>query len=169
MKAKADFEDLVEAHTAELYAYLWRMLGNPSEAQDCLQDSFLRAYRAYGRLNGEANTRAWLYKIATNTARTQLKRRGQHAVGSAEFLENLASSRTAVDVQVEQRARLAQVHAAVMALPYKQRAALILRKYQEMDYAEIGEALNCSPASARANVYQGLKKLRKQLADEVSE
>lgn len=168
MSSKIDFEALVGKHSEELFAYLWRMFGDSAEAQDCLQDTFLRAYRAYNRLNGESNTRAWLYKIASNTAFTQLKRRGNTKYQSAKLVENLASREASPDLQVEQFDRLEQVKMAVMALPHKQRAALMMRKYQEMTYKEISQALNCTAESARANVYQGLRKLRKQLAEEVS-
>jgi RNA polymerase sigma-70 factor (ECF subfamily) len=168
MMAKVDFEALVEAHSRELYAYLWRMLGDSAEAQDCLQESFLKAYRAYGRLDEEANTRAWLYKIASNTALTLLKKRGRTNGHGTDFMEKMAGRGLGVELEVEQRARLAEVHSAVQQLPHKQRAAIMLRKYHELDYDEIGAALKCSPESARANVYQGLKKLRQQLADEVT-
>lgn len=167
MNGKPTFELLVERHSRELFAYLWRLLGDEAEAEDCLQDAYLRAYRAYARLDGNANTRAWLYRIATNCAYTQLKKRSRIDGRGAEFVENLASGEAAVDVQVEQQARLAEVHTAVMALPRKQRAALMLRKYQELDYEQIAETLDCSPEAARANVYQALKKLRRKLAEEV--
>jgi len=168
MSPKIDFELLVDKHSEELFAYLWRMFGDSAEAQDCLQDTFLRAYRAYARLKGDANMRAWLYKIASNTAFTQLKRRGRLKHQSAVLVENIASRETPPDLQVEQFNRLEQVKGAVMALPHKQRAALMMRKYQEMSYKEISQALNCTAESARANVYQGLRKLRRQLAEEVS-
>lgn len=163
-----DFERLVKEHSRELYAYLWRMLGDPAEAQDCLQESFLKAYGAFKRLDADANFRAWLYKIATNTALTQLKKRGRTDGYSTEFVERLASGEAGVEAQVEQKARLAQVHAAVLRLPKKQKAALLMRKYQEMSYREIGAALDCSAEAARANVYQGLQKLRRQLGEEVT-
>src|SRR5512140_3804374 len=71
------FEDLVNQHSAEIFAYVWRMLRDTPDAEDCLQETFLRAYRAYARLPIDANHRAWLYKIATNTARTHIKRRSR--------------------------------------------------------------------------------------------
>ena len=168
MSPKIDFEILLDKHGEELFAYLWRMLGDSVEAQDCLQDTFLRAYRAYPRLNGDANMRAWLYKIASNTALSQLKRNNRHKRQSASLVENLTSREVSPDVQIEQFSRLKQVQTAVKALPHKQRAALMMRKYQEMSYKEISLVLNCSAESARANVYQGLRKLRKQLAEEVT-
>ena len=69
--------------------------------------------------------------------------------------------------QVAERERLIEVHSAVMELPDRQREAILMRKYQELDYAEIAAVLDCSEDSARANVYQGLKKLRKTLGEEV--
>ena len=70
---KPKFDILVDAHAAEIYRYLWRMLQKEQEAEDCLQGAFLKAYLAYDRLDGTANYRAWLYRIAGDTARTRLR------------------------------------------------------------------------------------------------
>ena len=160
---KPDFEALVELHSGELCAYLWRLTGDEADARDCLQDTFLRAFRAYDRLQDFSNLRAWLYKIATNTARTQHAR--DHRRQAEPLLEPVASGERAVDVQVMERTQLAAVKQAVMELPVRQRAALMMRKYQELEYSEIAEILECSEDSARANVYQAIKKLRRQFAE----
>lgn len=165
MTTKPDFTVLVDQHSNELFGYLWRLTGDEADARDCLQDTYLRAYRAYGRLRDFSNVRAWLYKIATNTARTQHAR--NHRRRAEPLLEPMASSEKAVDTQVMEHTQLAAVKQAVMALPQRQRAALMMRKYQELEYAEIAEALDCSEDSARANVYQALKKLRAIFSDEV--
>ena len=166
MNAKPQFEALVDAHSGELFAYLWRVLGDEAQAQDCLQDTFLRAYRAYERLEDASHLRAWLYKIATNTARTQLTKDGKRFARSTPLIEKIAAREKAVEVQVLERISLAEVQQAVMVLPERQRAALMMRKYQELEYEEIGAALGCSQESARANVYQALKKLRAIFKDE---
>jgi len=163
MKQRPDFEMLVELHSGELCAYLWRLTGDEADARDCLQDTFLRAFRAYDRLQDFSNLRAWLYKIATNTARTQHAR--DHRRQAEPLLEPVASGERAVDVQVMERTQLAAVKQAVMELPVRQRAALMMRKYQELEYSEIAEILECSEDSARANVYQAIKKLRRQFAE----
>lgn len=150
------FEELVDAHSAELFGYLWRMLGNEADAQDCLQDTFLRAFRVYPRVDN-TNLRAWLYKIATNRARTQLGRRVH-----TQLEDDFASREKAVEAQVAEQLSLAAVRAAVANLPGKQQAALLMRKYQQLEYSEIGAALDCSEDAARAHVYQALKKLRAQ-------
>lgn len=162
---KPPFETLVEAHSAELYRYLWRMLGDEAEARDGLQDALLRAYRSYDRVQDANYLRAWLYKIATNVARSQLARnQRRHGLPIGD---HLPSPEKAVDLQVSERSQLAAVQRAVQTLPPRQRAALMMRKYQEMDYAEIAAALDCSEETARANVYQALRKLRELFKDEV--
>ena len=164
MKEAIAFETLIERYGEEIYRYLWRMFGDSSQAQDCLQDSYLRAYKAFGRLKADSNERAWLYTIATNTARTALKKRGKQWQSESELYSNLSQENVGVLERIEQKEELADIYIAVMALPIKQRAALMMRKYQEMDYEEIGQALKCTPESARANVYQALRKLRKKFA-----
>ena len=159
MPPKPAFETLVELHSGELFGYLWRMLGDEADARDCLQETYLRAFRAYGRLQDLRHLRAWLYKIATNTARTQLSRNHRHERQTMALLEPLPSGERGVEAQVAERTQLAAVRLAVAGLPARQRAALLLRKYQELDYAEIAAALGCSETAARANVYQALKKL----------
>lgn len=156
---KPDFSELVEAHGRELHAYLWRLLGDEAEAQDCLQDAFVRALRAYGKIHDTRFLRAWLYKIATNTARSRQVQGARRAARETEWLEPLAAP-GGVEAAVAQRHQLAQLRRAVRSLPARQQAALMLRKYQELDYAEVAAALGCSQAAARANVYQALKKLR---------
>jgi RNA polymerase sigma-70 factor (ECF subfamily) len=155
-----DFEELVTAHSGPLYAYLWRLLRNPADAEDSLQDTFLRAFRAYPRTAGHSNHRAWLYRIATNVARTRQKQAVRAAQRTVALEPELAAAGPGVPEQVAERHTLAAVSAAVAALPEQQRAALILRKYQDLEYSEIAAVLNCTEAAARANVYQALKKLR---------
>jgi RNA polymerase sigma-70 factor (ECF subfamily) len=165
---KPQFEELVDAHSGELFGYLWRLLGDEQEAQDCLQDTYLRAYRAYERTAPD-NLRAWLYKIATNAARSRGQRNGRRAARHAELHEELPSGEARVETQVLEGISRAQVRAAVDGLPGKQRAALLLRKYQGLEYGEIAAALDCSQEAARAHVYQALKKLRAIFSEDEDE
>ncbi|HRN51259.1 MAG TPA: RNA polymerase sigma factor [Anaerolineales bacterium] len=163
MTTKPDFETLVDAYGGELFGYLWRLLGDETEAEDCLQDSYLRAYKAYPRTEPD-NLRAWLYKIATNTARTRQQRNGRQQ--HTELNEEHASGEMRVETQVLQRLNAEAVKAAVGRLPRQQQAALLLRKYQGLAYGEVAAALGCSEQAARAHVYQALKKLRAQFSEE---
>jgi RNA polymerase sigma-70 factor (ECF subfamily) len=157
------FEQLVDRHRTELLAYLIRLLGDPQDAEDASQEALLRAYRAFGRLKPDSNTRAWLYKIGTNTAFNTLKRRKRAAARFADVsLDTLSTDSAAT---LEQREQLRAIARAVEALPPKQRAALMMRQFQDMNYTEIAESLGCSEAAARANVYQAIKRLRERLAE----
>ena len=161
-----EFETLIEKHNAELFAYIWRILRDTLDAEDCLQETFLRAYRAYPRLPIDANHRAWLYKIATNTARTHIKRRTRDQLRAADLDPDLQSGHSSPLDRFTQHEQLALIARAVEALPYQQRAALIMKKYQELSYPAIAAALDCSEDAARANVYQAIKKLRLQFKEE---
>jgi RNA polymerase sigma-70 factor (ECF subfamily) len=165
----SDFESLIEAHSAAVFGYLWRLLRDEADAEDCLQETFLRAFRAYPRLRAgaHANPAAWLYRIATNTARTHQRRRARADSRTAALDPALAAAGDGSSPArlAEQRLALAALARAVDALPHQQRAALILRKYQALSYGEIAETLECSEAAARANVYQAVKRLRRELGE----
>ena len=171
------FETLIELHHHEIYSYLWRLLnsrGGPElalEAQDLTQEVYLRAYRAFGRLRKDSNYRAWLYKIATNCAYTALKREqrpGQQNVDLHAGAERIAASEAqSPEQQVLAGERWTRVRREIATLPPKQQAAVVMRHLQGLDYGEISMALDCSEDSARANVYQGLRRLRRSLAGEM--
>jgi RNA polymerase sigma-70 factor (ECF subfamily) len=151
------FEQLLRRHRGEITAYLRGLLGSESDAEDVAQDTWLRAHRAFGRLPADANARAWLYRIATNRALTALrKRRGAAARAAAVDLETLPARGVELDGRIELR----RVARAVGALPPKQRAALIARRFSGLDYDAIAVTLGCSPDAARANVYQAVRRLR---------
>lgn len=167
MAHKPEFAELVSRHGHEIFAYLWRLLGDNDLADDCLQDVFLRAFKAYGRLDANANTRAWLYKIATNTAYSLRKREARIASKQVGLDLNTVDDGNTPDDRYEQAEKLERVAQAVMALPPMQRAAIILRKYETLSYAEIASILESSESAARANVYQGMKSLRAKLHQEI--
>jgi RNA polymerase sigma-70 factor (ECF subfamily) len=165
------FETLIELHHDEIYRYLWRLLRSAGrsdsemEAQDLAQEVFLRAYKAFGRLRPDSNHRAWLYKIATNRAYTALKRGNMHLDETWEQAgQYIADGNPSPEQQAVWGETLYAVRRGAATLPPKQQAAVVLRYGQELSYAEIAQALDCSEDSARANVYQGVRRLRQDLA-----
>lgn len=160
MSSVEEFSSVVEKYSGEIYAYLWRLFDGQEDADDCLQEVFLRAFKAFGRLKEGSNIRAWLYKIATNTAITfrnkQWRKESKESLIEVDFL----SSGPSPMEQVLSKEQMVAILEAVESLPPKQRAALIMRKYQGISYDEIASVLECSQEAARANVYQGIKKLR---------
>jgi RNA polymerase sigma-70 factor (ECF subfamily) len=162
MNLPSDFDKLVENHSAEIFAYLWRLLQDTADAEDCLQETYFRAFRSINHLRSNSNYRAWLYKIATNIAYTHLKRRQRTQSLQVHLDPGIIASDYSSTVEMEHSNLMIAVRQAVEQLPQKQQAALMMRKYQGLNYIEIANALDCSPQAARANVYQALKKLRIQ-------
>lgn len=173
------FESLIERYHDEIYSYLWRLLAGASQldsaidAEDLAQEVFLRAYQAFKSLRPDSNHRAWLYKIATNCAYTAMKRGQRQAGRSVPLLDETQQAPGDADQTPYRQAvlneTLATLRGAISTLPAKQRAALILRHVQGLDYVEIALALGCSQDSARANVYQAVRRLRRELGTMVAE
>ncbi|OGO17777.1 MAG: hypothetical protein A2Z14_06905 [Chloroflexi bacterium RBG_16_48_8] len=168
MSSTLNFDAVIERYSGEIFSYLWRILNGHEDAEDCLQEVFLRAYRAFNRLNQEANIRAWLYKIATNTSISFRKKRIRRESQELYVDDDLASPEPSPSDRTESKERLRILMQAINNLPNRQRSALMLRKYQELSYADISEILSCSQESARANVYQALKKLRSMVSEQLS-
>jgi RNA polymerase sigma-70 factor (ECF subfamily) len=159
------FDELLSCHQSEIFRYAMQLTRDRHDAEDLFQETLIKAYRAFGRLTGEANYRAWLYRIATNTFLSgRRKASREQALDDSEAAAIPAHS---VDEagRLDARDLLSDVDRFIARLPEKQRAALVLRKYHEMEYAEIATALKCSEAAARANVHEALRKLKDHFAD----
>ncbi|TMQ26872.1 MAG: RNA polymerase sigma factor [Candidatus Rokuibacteriota bacterium] len=158
------FEAVVATHHGEIYRYLRRLAYRGAEADDLSQETFLRAYRARHRLTPDANVRAWLFTIATNVFRNHVRSERRRRVAHA----SLQVTRRELDLDGPEAAVLAGevrtlTEAAIRRLPLKQRLAFTLRKLHELDYELIGQSLDCSAESARAHVFQALRKIRTTL------
>lgn len=162
----ANFETMVLTHHDEVHRYLCRLTARVAEAEDLTQETFLRALRAWPGLPPGASHRAWLYTIATNAyrnrLRTERRRRAAHETVRVVRAPSDRNGPEAAAVAVQLRNL---VEAAVRRLPIKQRLAFTLRKLEDLDYDAIGSALDCSPESARAHVFQALRKIRTVLDD----
>lgn len=157
------FSDLAQRHRTEILGYLVRLLGDVDDARDACQDTFLRAQGAFARLRPDSNHRAWLFRIATNAARSAGRQRARSRGRMADVeLDGLPAR---PDASPEHREQLRLVARAVDRLPPRQRAALMLRRFHGLGYAEISASLGGSEAGARANVYQAVRKLRAVLED----
>jgi RNA polymerase sigma-70 factor (ECF subfamily) len=161
-QVKLEFEQVVDRYWEEILGYLWRMYSGAPEAEDSFQETFLRAFKAYPQLDRDANVRAWLYRIATNVARTAFKRNLHRQRREQVYAEGVSQRGKSPDEAVQESLLLDQVVGMVSKLPYKQRAAFMLRKYQGCTYLEIASILECSEDAARANLYQALQKLKSE-------
>jgi RNA polymerase sigma-70 factor (ECF subfamily) len=161
------FDELVCRYQTEIYRYALHLTRNQTDADDLYQETLIKAYRAFDRIDGVANHRAWLYKIATNTFLSNRRKAGREAPLDETVEALLPAGEADQADSVDARDLLREVEAFVNALPAKQRAALIMRKYHDFDYAEIATNLKTSEGAARANVHEALRKLKDQFGDRV--
>ncbi|HVC07584.1 MAG TPA: sigma-70 family RNA polymerase sigma factor [Solirubrobacterales bacterium] len=147
------FQVLLDEHAADVMAVLRGAVGRV-DADDCFQETFISALRAYPKLGGASNLRAWLMTIAHRKAVDHHRAKGRRPVPVAEVSEVTLS-----DPEPE-----GELWALVGTLPPKQRAAVELRYACDLPHAEIAAALGCSPEAARRNLHEGVKRLRRELA-----
>jgi RNA polymerase sigma factor (sigma-70 family) len=154
------FEAFLEEHRRTVYRFLLASVG-PVEADDCFQETFLSALRAYPKLRDGSNLRGWILTIATRKAIDAGRGVGRRAIP----VEHVAGAAAAAGADEAALDGLDPVWRAVAGLPPKQRAAVAHRFVLDMTYANIAAVMECTEESARANVYQGLKSLRETIGD----
>ena len=155
MTALPPFQTVLDEHSQAVMSVLRGAVGRDG-ADDCFQETFLAALRAYPKLENDRNLRGWLLTIAHRKAIDHHRANGRRPIPVAEVAE----------VGVEDRLPEPDegLWAAVGALPPKQRAAVALRYGSDLPHAEIAAALGCSPAAARRSLHEGIKRLRRELA-----
>ncbi|MCS6926796.1 MAG: sigma-70 family RNA polymerase sigma factor [Candidatus Binatia bacterium] len=159
------FPEVVTRHQQAVYRYLYRCTRNPQDTQDLFQETFLRAYRAYAALPADADHRAWLMRIAINLSKNYVRDRRRRMLveenrESEEKGELLLKTGMDTEETMIARETAQRLLAAIDALPFRQRTALIQRQFEGLEYHVIANNLACSPEAARAHVYQALRKLR---------
>jgi RNA polymerase sigma-70 factor (ECF subfamily) len=156
------FEEALSRHEREIMRFLLRMTRDQNDALDLFQETWLRAYRAYPQLDSEQGLRPWLYRIATNLCRNRARDNFRRARVISNGDDPGDSDRHPASAAPGGGGHEGVLHLrrAIAGLPHKQGRALVMRKFAGLEYEEIGAALECSADSARASVYQALKKLK---------
>ena len=152
VKGLPPFQSLLDRHANDVLGFLIAAVG-PQDAEDCFQETFIAALRAYPKLGDDRNLRGWLLTIAHNKAIDHHRGRGRRALPTADPPE----------VAVSGPEPGGGIWGAVAGLPPKQRTAVALRFACDMPHREIAAALDCSEDAARRNVHEGVKKLREVL------
>lgn len=163
MPKRARFSELLESHEREIYRFAYRMTGNPEDASDLLQETFLRAFRAFPRLPADANHRAWLFRIAHRQALNLFRSRKVRRAEPLEQALALVDSNGHPDSLSEMRHLAQALRTLIHDMSPRQRCALLLKKYEGLSYAEVAEVLGSTEENARAHVYQAMKKIRNGL------
>ena len=150
------FQTLLDHHGRDIHRFLIANVG-PVDADDCWQETWLSALRAYPSLQDASNLRGWVFTIAHRKVIDHVRARGRRAVPVAEAAE-LASADAATTVLPDQ-----ELWSSVAQLPDKQRIAVTLRFLIDSSYGQIAEVMGTSEEAARRNVHEALKRLRKEL------
>jgi RNA polymerase sigma factor (sigma-70 family) len=144
------FQKLLDAHGRDVHRFLIATVGG-SDADDCYQETWLAALRAYPRLRDASNLRSWILTVAHHKAIDHVRSRRREAVPVGDVPERAVPAVEDPDDELWARVR---------ELPTKQRTALALRYVADAAYAEISSVMDTSEEAARRNVYEGLKRLR---------
>jgi RNA polymerase sigma-70 factor, ECF subfamily len=175
----SSFELLLRKYRTPVVNFLYRMVRDAAAAEDLAQEVFFRVYRARGQYVPTAKFTTWMFRIATNLALNSLRdgRYRQMEVSidhsSASYSGDgeseqpaleIADRQANIEVELIRRDRAELIRRAVESLPEKQRAAVLLHKYQEMDYDEIAGVLGCSESALKSLLFRAYEELRVKLA-----
>jgi len=170
------FELLLQKYRTPLVNFLYRMVRDAAAAEDLAQEVFLRVYRARKKYAPSAKFTTWLFRIATNLALNAIRdgrfRQMEVSIdestsagdGGEQPRVDVADKSPGMVEQLMQRDRAAVIHKAIQALPEKQRVAVLLHKYHDLDYDEIARILECSESALKSLLFRAYETLRVQLA-----
>ncbi|HEY1994595.1 MAG TPA: sigma-70 family RNA polymerase sigma factor [Edaphobacter sp.] len=172
---EAGFPLLVEKYRRQMVHYMYRMVHNQAIAEELAQEVFLRVYRARASYRAEAKFSTWIYRIATNLgvnhARDTRHERGAQTVyldqpdPETGMSPDVADTTPSVEQDMLRDARLAAIRKHVMALPERQRTAVLMHKYQDLDYKEIGAVLKLSESATKSLLFRAYQTLRERLKE----
>jgi RNA polymerase sigma-70 factor, ECF subfamily len=169
------FAYLVQKYRRPMVGFLYRLCHNPAAAEELAQEVFLRIYRSRSSYEASAKFSTWIYRIATNLAvnhardtrheRLQVTVRLDEPDQETGTTPDLADDTPTVEERIVQRERLAAIRSKVNALPERQRMAVIMHKYQQMDYRQIADVLKLSESATKSLLFRAYETLREQLKE----
>jgi RNA polymerase sigma-70 factor (ECF subfamily) len=167
----ASFTILLEKHRLPVIHFLYRMVQNQAVAEELAQEVFLRVYRSRGSYEPTAKFTTWLFRIATHLALNSLRdgknRRLEERLdddSSETPVRQVSDKRPSVEQRMVHQVRLEEIRRAVAMLPEKQRAAVLMHKYEEMEYSQIAKVLNSSESAIKSLLFRAYETLRARLA-----
>jgi len=169
------FEYLVQKYRRPMLSFMYRMAHNTAVAEDLAQEVFLRVYRSREKYEASAKFTTWLYRIASNLAvnhaRDTRHQRPENTVSLDEpdqdtgLTMDVPDDSLSAEETIVRRERLAAIRQRVEALPERQKMALIMHKYQQMDYRQIAEVLKLSESAIKSLLFRAYETLRVQLKE----
>ncbi len=177
----ASFEGLIDAFASRVFGFFFRATFSREEAEDLMQEVFLRVVRTIASYQHDDRFESWLFRIAANLARDRLRRRrrsprsavsggrdGEYDKGTlpTDALDGLAGEAESVDARLIHREELDALGAALARLPEPEREVIVLRHFSQMSFKEIADATGTPLGTALARAHRGLAKLRQWCKEE---
>ena len=173
----AGYEYLVQKFRRAMVNYMYRMVRNQAVGEELAQEVFLRVYRSRATYRAEARFSTWLYRIATNLGVNHARDTKLESSASTVYLDaadaetgtrpDVADSTPNIEQDLVREERMAAIRAQVEALPERQRMAVLMHKYQDLDYREIGRVLKLSESATKSLLFRAYQTLRESLKDYV--
>jgi RNA polymerase sigma-70 factor (ECF subfamily) len=167
----ASFGVLLDKHRSSVVHFLYRMIQNHAVAEELAQEVFLRVYRSRSTYEPTAKFTTWLFRIATHLALNSLRdgkneRLQEHLDDDTSDMpvRQVSDRRPSVEQAMVYETKLDEIRRAIAALPEKQRAAVLMHKYEEMEYTQIARVLSCSESAVKSLLFRAYETLRAKLA-----
>ena len=160
----AAFEELVRNHQRMIHSLTFRMTGSPADAEDLAQETFIRAFEQIGTFRGTAKFSTWLYRIAVNACLNWKQSEARRFQMETNCAEEFSARHPNGENSLAENGARQQVQSALLKLPAKQRAAIVLTVYDGLNHAEAAQVLGCSEATVSWRVFSARRKLKSSLA-----
>jgi RNA polymerase sigma-70 factor (ECF subfamily) len=169
----AGFDFLIQKYRKPIIHFMYRMVHNQAVAEELAQEVFLRVYRSRETYRAEARFSTWLYRIATNLGVNYARDNRHERTASTVYLDeadsetgttpDVADSTPDVEAKLLRQERLNAIREHVLALPERQRMAVLMHKYEGMDYKQIGDVLKLSESATKSLLFRAYQTLREKL------
>jgi RNA polymerase sigma-70 factor, ECF subfamily len=169
----AGFDYLIQKYRKPIVHFMYRMVHNQAVAEELAQEVFLRVYRSRETYRAEARFSTWLYRIATNLGVNHARDTRHQRNASTVYLDqvdaetgttpDVADDTPSIEADLIRRERLEAIRQHVLALPERQRMAVLMHKYEGMDYKQIGDVLKLSESATKSLLFRAYQTLREKL------
>ena len=167
----ASFGILLQKHRSAVIHFIYRLVQEPAVAEELAQEAFLRVYRSRASYEPTAKFTTWLFRIATHLALNWLRDEKHERVqerldeGPQDMpSRQISDRRPSIEQELLSRDKVDEIRHAIAGLPHKQRAAVLMHKYEEMEYTQIAKVLSCSESAVKSLLFRAYETLRARLA-----
>lgn len=158
------FRLLMEKYSERVYWHVRRMVSVHEDANDVVQNCFIKVFRSIHRFEGKSSLYTWLYRIATNESITFLNKRKKRQMGALDDVDNQVYHQLRADSYFDGNEAEVLLHTAIATLPEKQKAVFMLRYFEEMSYKEMSEVMETSVGGLKASFHHAVKKIEAKLS-----